>query len=325
MTEHSWISAHLFYHGDQDLLLAGGVLPVTRALLNEGCSEGHFFLRHWEGGSHVRLRVRADERHAEHVRAVISKSANAFFRAFPSVDTMPAHDYAELAPRLAAAEQMPTFETTLRPDNSVHFVDYRPEVDRFGSGPALAAVEKHFVTASELALDLVGHGRTAGQRAMDAFAMLVAVRTLYTDVLPEFAYQARFVAEGRGGVAESLASAEFQAHYAANQEHLRDRLQAVWAVARGEGRAADTPVAAWLTSIRDLNGILVALDEQGELGAARGVDAPPEVLDHVNHVAAQTIMEHCAHLMCNRLGLTVIQEFHLRALLVRTAFDLCAV
>ncbi|HTI27852.1 MAG TPA: lantibiotic dehydratase C-terminal domain-containing protein [Kutzneria sp.] len=316
MAEHRWISAHLCYQGDQDLMLTRVVAPLSGEL---------FFLRHWEGGPHVRLRVRADSHQADHVRSVISQSAEAFFRDRPSADTMSAEEYAEIAPRLAAAEQLPTFEPVLRPNNSVHFVDYRPDTARYGSGPALAAVEQHLMSASELALDLIAQGRTAGRRAMDAFAMLAAVRTLFTDILPELAYQARFVAEGRGGVAESLDAPEFQAHYAANRQQLCDRLTTVWAIARGEGAASHGPITAWLASIRELHGTLVALDERGELDARPEVDAPAEVLGHINHVVPQLILEHCAHLMCNRLGLTQVQEFHLRALLVRTAFDLCAV
>jgi thiopeptide-type bacteriocin biosynthesis protein len=323
MPERHWVSAHLYYHGDQDVLIADVVRPVTDGLRRDGLAEGFFFLRYWEGGPHVRLRLLTE--HAEQVRARIEAAAAAFYRSTPSRMSMSTVDYNALAATLAEQEGLADHDRVLHRDNSLEFIDYVPETDRYGTGRALAAVEDHMMAASTLAVELIGLGRSAGQRAMDAFAMLAANRTLHTDIFPEFAYQSRFLAENRGAATAVLGSPEFERHYAANRDQLRGRLEAVWATAQGEA-PPDTPVLAhWLDTVRTLHATLIELDERGALDVDAGLDAPEDVLDHINHLVPQLILEQCAHLMCNRLGLTQLQELHLRVLLARTAFDRCAV
>ncbi|WP_345708794.1 hypothetical protein [Kitasatospora paranensis] len=84
-------------------------------------------------------------------------------------------------------------------------------------------------------------------------------------------------------------------------------------------------MSTWLTTVRDLNDTLVELELLGRLDAYPSFEAPADVLEHINHLVPQLIVERCAHLMCNRLGITLAQESHLRLLVTRTAFDLCTV
>ncbi|MFJ5306834.1 lantibiotic dehydratase C-terminal domain-containing protein [Streptomyces sp. NPDC088350] len=325
MSERSWVSAHLFHHGDQDAAVVGVVRPAAERLRRAGLADGFFFLRYWEGGPHLRLRVLTSPEHVQAVRSVIEETAAEFYRTSPSRSSMTAQDYAESAPGLAELEQMTDYDTELHPDNSVAFIDYVPETEVFGTGRALEAVEKQLMTASALAVELIARGRTPGQRAMDAFAMLAANRTLFTGILPELAYQTRFLVESGGGTGRLLESAEFEKHFDANKAHLRAGLEAVWASTRGVALPEASVASRWLTTTRDLNDTLVELELLGELDAYPTFEAPADVLEHINHLVPQLIVERCAHLMCNRLGISLAQESHLRLLLTRTAFDLCAV
>ncbi|MFH8385765.1 lantibiotic dehydratase C-terminal domain-containing protein [Kitasatospora sp. NPDC018058] len=321
----TWVSAHLFYHGDQDAVVVGAVRPAVERLRLAGQAEGFFFLRYWEGGPHVRLRVLTSPEHAAQVRSVIEETAAEFYRASPSESSMTPQEYADSAPSLAALERMADYDTVLHPDNSVAFVDYVPETDVFGTGRSLEAVERQLMAASALAVELIARGRKPGQRAMDAFAMLAANRTLFTGILPELAYQARFMVESGGQAAQLIGTPEFERYFEANKAQLRSTLEAVWAVTRGVALPDGSVANGWLASTRDLNDTLVQLELLGRLDAYPGFEAPAEVLDHINHLAPQLIVERCAHLMCNRLGISLAQESHLRLLLTRTAFDLCAV
>ncbi|GGN26322.1 lantibiotic dehydratase C-terminal domain-containing protein [Streptomyces fuscichromogenes] len=325
MSERSWVSAHLFYHGDQDAAIVGVVRPAAERLRRAGLADGFFFLRYWEGGPHLRLRVLTSPEHVQEVRSVIEETAAEFYRTSPSHSSMTAQEYAESAPGLAGLERMTDYDTELHPDNSVAFIDYVPETEVFGTGRSLAAVERQLMAASALAVELVARGRTPGQRAMDAFAMLAANRTLFTGILPELAYQARFLVESGGGAARLLESAEFEKHFDANKAALRAGLEAVWASTRGVALPDASVANRWLTTMRDLNDTLVELELLGELDAYPSFEAPADVLEHINHLVPQLIVERCAHLMCNRLGISLAQESHLRLLLTRTAFDLCAV
>lgn len=325
MPERGWVSAHLFYHGDQDALITGVVKPAVERLRRAGHADGFFFLRYWEGGPHVRLRVLTRSECVQAVRSVVEETAAEFYRTSPSECSMSEQDYAESAAGLASIERMTGYDPVLYPDNSVAFIDYVPEIKAFGTGRALEAVEKQLMAASALAVELIARGRTPGKRAMDVFAMLAANRTLFTSILPELAYQARFMAEIDGAAAQLLGSTEFERHFEANKTQLRASLGAVWAATRGEALPDTSVVSAWLATMQDLNDTLVELELLGELDASPPFDAPADVLEHINHLVPQLIVERCAHLMCNRLGISLAQESHLRLLLTRTVFDLCAV
>ncbi|MFE5581729.1 lantibiotic dehydratase C-terminal domain-containing protein [Kitasatospora sp. NPDC056531] len=325
MSDRTWVSAHLFYHADQDAVIIGVVRPAVERLRRAGQADGFFFLRYWEGGPHVRLRVLTRPEHVQQVRSVIEETAAEFYRTSPSQSPISAQDYAESAPGLAELERMTSHDPVLHPDNSVAFIDYVPETGVFGTGRALAAVENQLMAASALAVELIARGRTPGQRAMDAFAMLAANRTLFTGILPELAYQARFMVESGGAAAELLGSAEFERHFDANKAQLRGSLETVWAATRGVALPEASVVSNWLSTVRELNDTLVELELLGRLDAYPSFEAPADVLEHINHLVPQLIVERCAHLMCNRLGINLAQESHLRLLLTRAAFDLCAV
>ncbi|MEU8588827.1 lantibiotic dehydratase C-terminal domain-containing protein [Streptomyces sp. NPDC048664] len=325
MSDRGWVSAHLFHHGDQDALIAGAVKPAVDRLRRAGHADGFFFLRYWEGGPHVRLRVRARTEHHGEVRAAVEETAAEFYRTTPSSSSITEEEYARTAADLAAREHMTAYDPVLHPDNSVEFIPYVPDSEAFGTGRALEAVEKQLMAASTLAVELIARGRTAGQRAMDVFAMLAANRTLFTSILPELAYQARFISEIGGTASQVLGSADFERHFEANKTQLRAGLETVWAVTRGGALPDTSLVNAWLRTVQDLNETLVELELLGTLDASPAFDAPADVLEHINHLVPQLIVERCAHLMCNRLGIGLAQESHLRLLLTRTVFDLCAV
>jgi hypothetical protein len=325
MSERSWVSAHLFYHGDQDAVVVGVIRPAVERLRRAGTADGFFFLRYWEGGPHVRLRVLTRPEHVRSVRSVIEETAAEFYRTSPSQSAMTERDYAESASGLAKLERMDDYDTVLHPDNSVAFIDYLPQTEVFGTGRALEAVEQQLMSASVLAVELIARGRTPGQRAMDAFAMLAANRTVFTGILPELAYQARFMVESGGSGAKLMQSSEFERYFEANKAPLRAGLEAVWASTRGVALPDASVASRWLTTVRDVNDTLVELELLGELDAYPDFEAPADVLQHINHLVPQLIVERCTHLMCNRLGISLAQESHLRLLLTRTAFDLCAV
>lgn len=323
MSERSWVSAHLFYHADQDAVIVGVIKPAVERLRSAGIAEGFFFLRYWEGGPHVRLRVLTSS--PDEARAIIEETAATFYTTSPSTSTMSQQDYDENAANLAALEEMADYDRKLHPDNSVAFIDYVPETEVFGKGASLEAVERQLMATSALAVALIARGRTAGQRAMDAFAMMAANRTLFTSILPELAYQARFLVESGGTAAQLLGSAAFEQYFEANKAHLRGSLEAVWAGTRGVALPESSVASKWLATVRELNDTLVKLELLRELDAYPGFDAPEDVLEHINHLVPQLIVERVTHLMCNRLGIGLAQESQLRLLLTRTAFDLCAV
>jgi Lantibiotic biosynthesis dehydratase C-term len=269
-----WVSAHVFHAGPLDGLLTGAVRPLVTELVDGGLVDGYFFLRYWEGGPHLRLRLRPTSGAAtDPVRAAVTARCTRYLAAHPSARPVPEAEYAAAAARLARQERRDTYTESLYPNDSVHFVGYRPEHDRYGTGASLAAVERHFVESSRIALALVTTtDRPARQTA--AFGALLLARSV--------------------GPPRPEPGAGPDERYAAQ----RDRLLRLGSMLRRRTAAGSGSLAAWRRSLETLDGALAGTDRRAE------------------------VIDTCAHLFCNRLGVALPEETHLRYLAARTSADL---
>jgi hypothetical protein len=292
MTEpgREWVSAHLYFHGDLDDVVAGVVEPVARAL-----GRPAFFLRHWEGGPHVRLRVRARGAAAAATRAAIRDRAEDWFRRHPSAARVDAAAYRRTREWALRREPWTDPATGLRPNNSVAFVPYRPEPERYG--PDLAAVERHFVESSDLARAAVTARMPSGERDLLAFCGLIAA---WTHGYAEGGRLVAWIAAGGPGLATSGVPEPAGGRYRDYPDGVRGALRGL---ARLTLDAADRPPGPtlrgrWEASVR-------------ALAAAR-----PD--------GGIVLGDTCAHLLCNRLGLSPAREAAIRALAADATLDALA-
>jgi thiopeptide-type bacteriocin biosynthesis protein len=291
MTERPWVSAHLFHSGDLDRLLSGAVRPLVAELLGGGHLSAYFFLRYWEGGSHLRLRLlpaRADE--DDLVRDLVAARAGRYLSRHPATRPVPAAEYATLAARLAAWERLPAYTQTLYPDNSVRFIAYRPEHERYGTGACLHAVERHFTDSSQIALALVSAGAGAPARQTTALGA---------------ALLAHFLCPAEGSIDEVERLVPDAAQRYAGQ---RDRLRGLAEAMRELAGSPDAAVPSATRSLRAWRESLVALCAALE--------------PHAREVRVPEVVAMCVHLFCNRLGVSLGEEAYVRYLAGRTAADL---
>jgi hypothetical protein len=232
---------HVYYQGDVDALLVHALGSVTGPF---------FFIRYWEGGPHVRIRVPAAD-----LDRVVTRCAD-YLAAHPSVDRIDPASFAAMTAALARREGVePT--AVREPNDSVRLTPYRFEHDRYGSGPAVrAAVERHFEESSRLALALLAAGLGVDRRRAVALSAV-----LLTPEVGDWRWWAP------PGVEPS---------YGAIYERQRDALATL-------RLGADRPGMVWSASIGALRDAL-----------------PPAGRDR--------ILDTCAHLFCNRLGLPPAQE-----------------
>ncbi|WP_328306720.1 hypothetical protein OG432_01045 [Streptomyces sp. NBC_00442] len=167
-----WVGAHVFTGHPLDLVVSTLVPQVVAELRRQGLADRFFFIRHWQGGPHVRLRVRLTTPPAEPaVRLILHDHAAALFRHLSPSRPMTEGHYRLLAQELAAFEPE-TEPGVLAPNDSLAFETYRPEHGKYGHGVALRAVEDAFALCSELAVAAVGAPWSPAQRTAHCFALL---------------------------------------------------------------------------------------------------------------------------------------------------------
>ncbi|MUN35309.1 lantibiotic dehydratase C-terminal domain-containing protein [Actinomadura litoris] len=312
-SEHGWVSLHAFHQGDQDRLLREAVAPLARELTDGGRIAGWFFLRYWDGGPHVRLRALPSAgTPPEEIEQAFTKHVGAYLRDHPSEPSMGEDEYARTAEMLASWEEVEPGFATLQPNDTVVPVPYRREHDRYGYGAAIEAVERHFTDSSELAMRLLVSGASAGERSTAAFAMLLLA---WLTCEPD---PARLV----GWISSAPRREDPAAPLAPPPEPDAERLDKGVAVARrmralttlDPGHPGKGLLVEWLRSVRTLRG---ALQEELDRGALRpppsGWEGPGRV---VADLSVLTVVDICAHLVCNRLAVDLPAEIGLRRLAV---------
>lgn len=305
MTTPAWVSLHVFHTDPLDRVITEAVGPLVHTLTDEGRIEGYFFLRYWESGPHLRLRLRpTGPQAAGEVRQLATDRLHAYLAAHPSPRPVTMERYAALCEHLAARENLLSYDRTLRPNNSVAEITYQPEYDYYGTGESMAAVERHFVESSQLALQILAGAPPPQQRALTGLAMLVLALATYEPNPAQLAIWFGTAQMLRDLAAAAGDTTEFEGAYQRQREPLHRDVARLWETATSpcKQRGCDGILGEWHRSTRALSDRLSALEARRD--------------------TSREILSRCAHLMCNRLGLSVRQEIYLRYLVARAVSDM---
>lgn len=290
--ESAWVSAHAFFQDDLDLLVTQVVAPLADEFAVEGMASEFFFLRYWEGGPHLRLRVLPSTGVSPlEVQRVIDERFGQYLSRNPSAEGMSAAQYEALAPQLARGEKMRSWTARLYPNDSVSFIAYRREHERYGHGASIQAVERHFAESSRIALRVVTLAAAAERRATLALACILVAWFVGGAELgsPGTWPRDRHRSSVDDPGADLVGDLDRTVDLARTARHL---------AAGGPGPQADGALAYWTQSMTDLRAALSA-GETAEPGSGGNV---------------LPVLDLCAHLICNRLGVSIVIEAALRRL-----------
>ncbi|WP_336216073.1 lantibiotic dehydratase C-terminal domain-containing protein [Nonomuraea sp. LPB2021202275-12-8] len=284
----SWISVHVFYDGDLDLVITDLLATVQDRLDHVADGAGLFFLRYWEGGPHLRIRALAAPGRTDDVRRIVSGAVADFLSRLPAPTRGTQADYDLYAPSMAALEQMPSYERHRRPNNSFAFIPYRPETRKYGTGASLHAAEDHFVRCSAAVRRLLATEPSGNRRSTAAFTALALNRWIAS----------------RGARWPEPETPPWPPGGEAEAQYERRRHTLLAIAERTRALAANPP--------GEPSGFAGALAASATALAGR-IGEPHAVRD---------VLDVCAHLTCNRLGVSLTEESCLRDLAGRTFAEL---
>ncbi|MEV6783399.1 thiopeptide-type bacteriocin biosynthesis protein [Streptomyces sp. NPDC051098] len=259
-----------------DRVLTEVVGPVVREL---GPDRPWFFMRYWQSGPHIRLRVGdLDPRTYDRVERSLTERLAVAGRLTGGEEPLDADAYRLGAGRLAAAGETGDnrFVRELR-EPGVHRAVYEPETERYGGASLMPATERLFRLASELVLGCVPRISTDGHRAMLALRGTMAAAGALGGPEERSYYYAHGLGAWRAWATE-----------AGHPDDLLDRIITV----NRDGSAKDAapadhgPFAGWhsaLVSLKDL-------------------------IEEKSPTHPGMILFSHAHMLHNRLGLSLLDE-----------------
>ncbi len=156
MSSIPWLAAYLYYEEPWEDLLNQAVKPFVERILADQLADGFFFIRYWERGPHVRLRFHGDPTAmANRITPLLDDHFQGYFTAHPSERTEP-----EWLAKLPEDQQW-------YPNNSIHYITYEPELERYGGTTGILIAEKQFQHSSEAVLAVIEESREWGyERAL---------------------------------------------------------------------------------------------------------------------------------------------------------------
>ncbi len=136
MIEYGWISVYLYYEEPFESLLIKGIKPFMQPLVESGLIQRYFFIRYYEDGPHIRLRIRGEK---DMLETIIFQNLEEHFQR-----------YFRLEPSVRLEERADWY-----PNNSMKLSKYVPEVGRYGGQFGVTVAERQFHLSSEVVLQVI--------------------------------------------------------------------------------------------------------------------------------------------------------------------------
>lgn len=178
MSEFVWRSIRLYYFElDKDDLLLDCVRPILATLRARGWARRAYFIRHWEGGPHIRLQVEAaPETFERDIIPFVTHEADAYFRARPSRSIYTEEDALREHQRHQRMTDEPLPYAAPAANNSIALADYDSRAAAIGSAGTAGLLEDFYVETNDLVFEIIERTRGSYPARFNAsFDQLVAV------------------------------------------------------------------------------------------------------------------------------------------------------
>ncbi|MDT8999856.1 thiopeptide-type bacteriocin biosynthesis protein [Paucibacter sp. APW11] len=299
-----WLAMHIYLSDPalNNAFLCEWMHPRIQALLQQNLAEAWFFVRYWEGGPHLRVRVKGLS--ASTRASLLDETREAAQRWLsPTPPSREAYYGAHGFDGAPVDKELLPWHG----EGAVNVEDYEPEWVRYGGAEAMLINERLFERSSQLCVALIkASGDDIVKRLGLSLGMMAAIaQSISADVarMAEFFehyadYWSRYSSQTRT-LADQLD--QNQQISAAELQRLREQLR--------EDSNSRSPQALMRSACQQAIRGLGGLHEQGRL--ILPFDAQPTRNAGAHQAAIYNIISSQLHMMNNRLGLVPAQEIFL--------------
>lgn len=315
----SWLSAYLYYAEPWERLLVDVVKPFVEKAIREGFAENFFYIRYWEKGPHIRLRFKGTpEKLAVGLKPQLSACFEAHFQKNPSV---------RIDPEWARSGQDAWYH-----NNTLAFIDYVPEVARYGGPDTIAIAEQQFEYSSRAVLSILeqsaewDYSSALGAALQLHLGFAVAAGMDDAEIAAFFEYLSRVwlpesyplqVADARSDSKAQSVMHAFENAFKSQQDTIIPVLNELRDALSRQVHFEQEWYNKWLKDSFEISQALKQIQRNGRLLPPERVTViPTDVISGVQQ-ARWSIYESYIHMTNNRLGIFNRDEGYLGYLLMR--------
>jgi Lantibiotic biosynthesis dehydratase C-term len=334
---NTWLSAHIFYHDEQDSLLLDCLRPLVRQLEERELIDSFFFIRYWEGGPHIRLRLGGDSAVLEaEAKPLLDARVAEYLIAYPSMALIQEEEVKLQHAQLYRREYGITGFTPLYPNNSVQYLAYTPEHNRYGGRRGVEIAESHFENSSRIAFRLLEQTR-GKKRLRQTVALRFALALALSMGVGRENLEAYFINYYHfwlyfNELSEEAVSHSFRRSFEGQKQEVSSYIQrSLELMDDWPGQSSQGILYAWISDLQAAYRQLKELEASGQLsvemvnalrsGAGMPVMQPDTAAQgHAVHTdgVIDSIAGSYLHMFHNRLGISPIEEAYSAFLISQT-------
>jgi thiopeptide-type bacteriocin biosynthesis protein len=229
-----WLSVYLFYKGPLDEILRQLIGPFINEVYGHYINQ-YFFIRYYENGPHIRLRLKGDKLTLEKTtKSKLIQATNEYFSTAPYVK-----------------------------NGSVQIVPYEPELDRYGGRIGTAIAEKMFQVSSAIVLQILSLKEWNFQKAVGASLQLNLIQLFLffedkTEIKKFVEFEHQNWLQLSIGIKEDN---EFESNYLVSEQvlaykkqsgYIKEALHNIWTRLENDVPFGDKNMDEWKKSINEI-------------------------------------------------------------------------
>lgn len=323
----TWLSAHVFYVPPWEEILVRAIHTFVEFVLGQQSATQFFFVRYWERGHHLRLRFKGNRRVLETVvKPGLGKTLNSYLERKPS----------------QRSEPESTAEVLMRadwyPNNSIQYVKYEPEIERYGGPAGVLIAEKQFHASSRTVLSILStgddwdYGRVLGSAIQMHLALAFSFDMSAIEAAQFFSYVLRCWLPSV--LVNPIASQEelerqrnetlkaFELKFLEQSSALIPFHRTLWRALEDKVGFEQDWLTYWLDQSMSINSDLRRAHESGELSLSKPVVPHPSTAVPHETQSLWPILESYVHMTNNRLGVSNLDEAYLGYLISKSLMNL---
>lgn len=230
MNKQMWLSYHIYYHSSLSNLLRDCLLPAVSDLEEFALMKKFFFLRYWEQGPHIRLRLQIESRNQKESIHLLEKHLRSYLDGAPSREALSLVHYQLLLKNLSPYENK-SYQEDLSSNNSFQVEKYQPEYDKYGGKIGMEIAENLFFISSKIIAKLILKADTTHRLIKSWLMMLIGVKSFNLS-LPEvyhfFKYYYQYWSRQPFSEAKPVFPAEWERFYQIHEKPLTEWAKKMW-------------------------------------------------------------------------------------------------